>query len=402
MNKKIQISFDKETYYELDGSIDKYSRVLKFVLPFERIEEVYKFNPGKLFLDPEKINCYKNIYVIDENGTEYSCLNCILGFDRYEDPLIVYSASIDYVMENVISDNKKIDIDNMIITTSMPKKYMPYIGNLEFKYKRFKKIYINRYVDNNKVIIKYSISSSKKVKYSELSDILYSLMELTFLYFGDIPKIEKICAHADKEVNIYFANAPKYMQRSNIYKSANNGILAFVEAKCINKDVLDSFIKFRKNTKILFDLLMIHMNGDGYLEITNSMLIQLLEGMYKTNNPGTKKEMREILEDYFINNSTIKTLLVRRDKVNAGDQHNTSIFLYKAKEHRNCLSHLNMNETKKVFYDVENNYAYWKLCLALRIYIMQCINVEINQSGFNNIKTSIESWAKKRRFKYKK
>ena len=108
MNKKIQISFDKETYYELDGSIDKDSRVLKFVLPFERIEEVYKFNPGKLFLDPEKINCYKNIYVIDENGTEYSCLNCILGFDRYEDPLIVYSASIDYVMENVISDNKKI------------------------------------------------------------------------------------------------------------------------------------------------------------------------------------------------------------------------------------------------------------------------------------------------------
>lgn len=402
MNKKIQISFDKEIYYEVDGNIDKESRVLKFVLPFENFKEVYKFNPGELFLDPEKINCYKNIYVIDENGTEYSCLNCILGYDRYEDPLMIYSAPIDYVMENIISDTKKIDIDNMIITTSMPKKYMPYIANLEFKYKRFKNICINRYIDNNKVIIEYSISSSKKVKYSDLSDILYSLMELTFLYLGDIPKIEKICAHADKDVNVYFANAPKYMQRSNIYKSAKNGILAFVEPKCINKNVLDSFTKFRKNTKILFDLLMIHMNGDGYLEITNSMLIQLLEGMYKTNNPGSKKELWEILEYYFKNNTVIKTLLVRRDKVNAGDQHNTSIFLYKAKEHRNYLSHLNMNEPKKVFYEIENNYAYWKLCLALRIYIIQSINVDINQDGFKEIKTSIESWAKKRRFKYKK
>lgn len=32
MNKKIQISFDKEIYYEVDGNIDKESRVLKFVL----------------------------------------------------------------------------------------------------------------------------------------------------------------------------------------------------------------------------------------------------------------------------------------------------------------------------------------------------------------------------------
>ena len=61
-----------------------------------------------------------------------------------------------------------------------------------------------------------------------------------------------------------------------------------------------------------------------------------------------------------------------------------------------------MNEPKKVFYEIENNYAYWKLCLALRIYIIQSINVDINQDGFKEIKTSIESWAKKRRFKYKK
>ena len=144
------------------------------------------------------------------------------------------------------------------------------------------------------------------------------------------------------------------------------------------------------------------MNGDGYLEITNSMLVQLLEGFFKTINPGTNKNLREILGDYFISNQEINSLLVKRDLKDGGDIHHTPIFLLKAKEHRHYLSHLNMNGPKKVFYQLENIYANWKLCLCLRIYIMQYLSIHINNTEFNKTKYSIEEWAKNHHLRYKK
>ena len=45
---------------------------------------------------------------------------------------------------------------------------------------------------------------------------------------------------------------------------------------------------------------MTNMNGDSYVEIKNSMLVQLLEGLYKTMNPGAKMDLWQILEFYFL------------------------------------------------------------------------------------------------------
>lgn len=403
MNKKkiLKISIDKNTFYDIEGTLDLDSRVLDFIISINIFNDAFKFQANELFLHPERINENKVIYVVDENETYYSCFNCIFGF-KYNDPLQIYSSPIDFIIENAISDTNNINVDKIIFKTSLPRKYSLYILNMHIKYTRTKDIFINKSFDNDKMIIEYSITSNKKTEYNKLSAIMYSLLELSFLCLGDIPKIEKVSVYSENAMNYYFACAPKYIQRANIYSSSTNGVLACIEPGTISSNLVKYFIKFRKNTKILFDLLMIHMNGDGYLEMTNSMLVQLLEGFYKTNNPGTNKELREILDFYYIQNPVIKTLLVRRDLKNAGDVHNTPIFLLKAKEHRHYLSHLNMNESKKVFFQLENNYAYWKLCHGLRIYIMQIISLPINFDEYDKFKNSVERWAKDHRLRYKK
>lgn len=403
MNSKkiIKISIDRNKLINVNGSLDLINRVLEIFIDFDKFEDAFNFPAKELFLHPEKINENKVVYVVDENGIYYSCFNCIFGFN-YNNPLRIYSSPIDFIMENILSDTNNIDTNKITFKTSLPKKYSLYIGKMSFKYTKTKEIIIDKYIDNDKLIIEYSIKSNTKVPYNNLSRIIYSLLEVSFLCLGDVPRIERVSIYNEIEMIYYFESAPKYIQRANIYRSTTNGVLSYVESKTISATLIKRFIKFRKDTKILFDLLMIHMNGDGYLEITNSMLVQLLEGFYKTINSGTNKELWEILDFYYIQNPIIKTLLVSRDLKTAGDVHNTPIFLLKAKEHRHYLSHLNMNESKKVFFQLENNYAYWKLCHGLRIYIMQIISLPINFEEYDKFKNSVETWAKEHRLRYKK
>lgn len=396
-----KISIDKQKFYDIDGTLDLDNRVIDFNLSFDKFEDVFGFKARELFLHPERINENRVIYVCDDNGIYYSCFNCIFGF-KYSDPLHIYSAPIDFIIENMLTDTKDVDINKLTLKTSFPKKYVAYIADMDFKYSKNKKVSIKKSFDNEKLIINYTIESDEKVKYEKLSTIVYSVLELTFLLLGDIPKIEEVSMMNDSEIKLYFENAQKYIQRNNIYRSSSNGILGYLENKKINGKVIKKFLRFRKDTKILFDLLMIHINGDGYLEMTNSMLVQLLEGFYKTMNPGINKDLREILNEYFISNSEIATLMVKRDLKDGGDFHHTPIFLLKAKEHRHYLSHLNMNESKKVFYQLENIYANWKLCLCLRIYIMQYLSIDVDEMEFDKTKSSIEKWARSHHLRYKK
>lgn len=397
-----KLSIDKYSFFDIDGILDIQKRTINLNIPFTEFESIFKFKPGELFLNPDKINKFKTIYVCDDKNNKYSCLNCIFGF-KYNEPINIYSAPIDLIIENKISETENIHIDKLVFTTSFPKKYSLYINNFSFKYTKSKQISTKKYVENDKVFIDYTIVVSKSTEYDKLSSILYSLIELTFLFLGDIPKIEKIKMYNnDDEFILYSESAPKYMQRKNIFRSSNNGILAYFDSNIISPSLLKTFIKFRNQTKILFDMLMINMNGDGYIEITNSMLVQLLEGLYKTINQINKKELRDILDFYYLKNPTINSLLEKRDLKDAGDSLHTPIFLLKAKEQRHYLSHLNMNQQKKVFYQLENNYAYWKLNLAIRIYIMQNLDVTINQEEFDKMKASIERWAKDHHLRYKK
>lgn len=395
------ISVDKENFFEVTGSFDVESRIINFIISFDVLKSVFNLDCAELIMNPERLSTNKVIYLRDENGTYYSCFNCIFGF-KLKEELKIYTAPIEYVLENVLTNERNVETNKLVFRTSMPKKFSSYISNVGFKYDKDIVISIKKLIDNDKVIIDYIVSSLQKYKYDKLSNIIYTILEMTFLYLGDIPSIDKISIFNEKEILLYIENAPKYIQREGIYGSSTNGILSYIEPKTISKKQIKKFKEFRRQTKIIFDLLMTNMNGDSYVEIKNSMMVQLLEGLYKTVNPGVKIELRQILEFYFLQNSAINTLLVKRDLKSAGDQNKTPIFLFKAKEHRNYLSHLNMNEEKNVFYQLENIYANWKLNHCIRIYIMQLIGITINNDEFEKTKTSIEKWAKGHKFRYKK
>ena len=49
---------------------------------------------------------------------------------------------------------------------------------------------------------------------------------------------------------------------------------------------------------------MISQNGIGYIEINNSLLVQLIEGTYITLNNDNNKKLWEILEYYFLKDWT--------------------------------------------------------------------------------------------------
>ena len=399
--KITRISVDKENFFDVTGSFDVESRIINLIISFDVLKSVFNLNCAELVMNPEKLNTNKVVYLCDENGMYYSCFNCIFGF-KLKEELKIYTAPIEYILENVLTDERNVETNKLVFRTSMPKKFSLYISNVDFKYDKDIEISIKRLFDNDKVIIDYTVSSSKKYKYDKLSNIIYTILEMTFLYLGDIPRVDQISIFNEKKIVLYIENAPKYIQRKGIYRSSTNGILSYIEPQSISKKQIKAFKKLRKQTKIIFDLLMTNMNGDSYVEIKNSMLVQLLEGLFKTMNPGVKMDLWQILEFYFLQNSVISTLLVKRDLKLAGDQHNTPIFLFKSKEHRHYLSHLNMNEEKNVFYQLENIYANWKLSHCIRIYIMQLIGVTINNDEFEKTKTSIEKWAKDHKFRYKK
>ena len=222
----------------------------------------------------------------------------------------------------------------------------------------------------------FRIESKTKTKREKLDDVLYRVLEIVYLVFGSIPKIEKYIFYiGDDEIILYQKLADKYFQ--NLKSGSNDSALSVISSEVLTADLIKRFIKFRKDTYILYDVFMTSQNGIGYMEMNNSLLVQLIEGTYITLNNDNKKELWQILEYYFLKDNTIKQLLNQKDLKNANDSHNTSIFLLKAKEHRHYLSHFNMNENKKVFEQLENNYAQFKLILCLRIIYMNYLNIKV-------------------------
>lgn len=192
---------------------------------------------------------------------------------------------------------------------------------------------------------------------------------MIMLMFGDIPTISNIIIdYNNKEIEALFEIVEKYKPKK--LKSLGKDILGCITLDTINKANIKKFEQFRKETKIIYDLFMINVNSNGYIEMKNCNLIQLMEGMYKAIVK-PKCELRNILLFYFNNSKTSKKILTRRDKRVVQDPNKTPIFIYKANNHRNYLSHLNVKQKKNVFYKLENIYAYWKLCLCVRVFILE-------------------------------
>ena len=240
-----------------------------------------------------------DFYIVDENGKEYSCIGCVAGL-YFGQSIKIKVISINLIFEDLIHNSEDLKTNYIKFETSYPRhyKYGSYIKNFKIKYTQDKTIYIKKEFTNELIKINISIESKTETKREKLDDLLYSLLEIIYLLFGCIPKLEKYTfKFNNKYINTYFNIADKYFQ--NTKSVSSDDCLSIIDETILTKDLIKKFIKFRKETSILYDMFMINQNGMNYVEITNSMLVQLIEGTYKTFT-GLDKKLWEILD--FISN----------------------------------------------------------------------------------------------------
>lgn len=390
-----KLSLDKENYYDINCYLDLENLSLQFNLSLDEYFNIFK---QSFFRQISMIN----LYLVDKNNINYSCIGCIFSYNKDSSNINLNSTSINFILKNYIGDEKNILTDKIMFETSYPEHYLYncYINEFIIKYTSKKVIKINKKVDylNKKFVLIFTIESKVKTRREKLDDLLYAILEIVYLIFGCIPKLEKYKFNIDgEEVTFYQKIVDKYYQ--NLKSGSNDSALSVIDSNILTADLIKKFIKFRKDTHILYDIFMTSQNGIGYIEMNNSLLVQLIEGTYITLNNDNSKTLREILNYYFLNDSCVKNLLNKKDLRKANDINRTPIFLLKAKEHRHYLSHFNMNENKNIYKFLENNYAEFKLILCLRIIYMKHLNISIDQEKLNKIIESVNKWGERHKIK---
>lgn len=307
--------------------------------------------------------------------------------------------STDVILENEISEKFDINTKKVVFKTKYlgSSKYMAYIKNIKFKYDSNKSVELNIYKEED-TIIEISISSTRLHNYNKLSKIIYTILEMITLIIGDMPIIDEVYFYVgDKKSNIYFSAVDKYNPE---HKKKNCvDVLGYITEETINKKTIDDFINFRKKTKIIYDLFLININRPNYKEIVNCNFVQMIEGLYKSLI-STKDNLVDELKYFYYRTKNAKRILSTRDKRRIKSNEQTEIFIYKAKNQRHYLSHLNSNEKKNVFYGLENVYAYWKLSLAIRLFILDYLDIKYDNNLLKNYIDKVNKWAKDNKLRY--
>lgn len=394
-----KISINKVEFYKVKGSLNTANKRVLFEISKEQLKEIFDIDiHGILFQSDVIEKKIRNIYIIGEDERIYSCIGCIFSVHTKE-TICFSSVSVDLIMQNALTDTIDIKTKELTFKTyySGHPIHSSYIKSFNFNYNSNKKIIINTYSDDD-FHIDFTIKSKNECSYNKMSKIIYTVIEMLMLMFGDIPTITDIkTQYKEQEVKLYFEIVDKYKAKKT--KSIGKEILGNFSQETINKESIKKFELFRDNTKIIYDLFMTTVNSNGYIEIKNCNLIQLMEGMYKTLVK-SKEELRDILIYYFTNSKSSRKILTRRDKRRVKDQNNTQVFIYKAVNHRNYLSHLNLKQNKNVFYGLENIYAYWKLCVCIRVYILEYIGISYDNKLLVKYIKEIENWVMKRKLRF--
>lgn len=383
--KIIKVSTDCLSFVDIDGLLDIQKKSFSFVLSINEYSVLFKDDPRKT-LKPI------NLFFVDENGKKYSCFNCIIGF-KFSSNVAFTCSSIDLILENVFSPVEDILVDEVTLQTSFPKSnsLICYIENINFDYNESITINIKKSVskESNRLII--SASSKSKINYKKLDNYAFYTLELLFLLFGCMPKIENFSVKIETDIiGIHINLVDKYYQ--NLKNGSTTACLIDITKDIFTKELLEKFIKFRKNTLILYDMFMITVNSSNYLEIKNSTYVQLLEGTYRTIISSSDSELWEILKYYFRVSPVTNMLLNSYDLKDSNNKYYTPIFLHKSLNHRNYLSHLNVTEHKNIFYELENNYAQMKFILCLRLTYMNYLGLRADKDKLNKLLTSITKW----------
>lgn len=393
------ISLDKQNFFNVYGLIDLENRNIQFKLTFEELKKILRIDIEELLFGLDSVmKKLENIYLYDENNILYSCMGCIFSI-KAKSVVEFTSVAINIILENTVTDLADLKINKVTFKTNYlgHSIHAAYIKSYGFSYDSTKKIFVNTYTDDN-FNIDIVVESSKKYSYYKLSKIIYTYLEMLFLVFGDMPTItEVLLLENDKKIKLHFDIVEKYKPKYK--KRHGKEILGTITTKSINRETMKKFEKYRKETKIIYDLLMITINSEGYVEMKNCNLVQIMEGMYRTLT-GSTENLEQIIIHYFNDYNNSKRLLSKRDKRQVNDPNSTQIFIYKTKNHRNYLSHLNLNQNKNVFYQLENNYAYWKLCLCIRIYLLEYLMIDCDNNSLKKRLEEIDSWAKKNKLRF--
>ncbi len=393
-----KISIDSTNFFEVEGTLDIKNKNVIIDISFEQLNKIFGIDVKELLFGSDKvIDKTKNIYVLDKSGKKYSCIGCIFSYNAKE-RIVLSSVAIDLILENTFSDS----IDMMTKRITFKTYYLghsihsAYIKGYDFKYNSNNKVIINKYTDEN-IHIDITVENKRMTNYFRMSEIVYSIIEFIKLIFGDIPYIDEIIIETDGEViKPHFTIVDKYMTKNK--KRNGKEIVGCITPEVLNRKTLKAFQKFRKDTKIIYDLFMINTNENGYKEMQNCNLVQIMEGFYNTLIKPDEK-LRNIIEYYF-SNKTSRKLLTKRDKRRIKTKENTQIFIYKAVNHRHYLSHLNVTENKNVFYKLENIYAYWKISMCIRIFILEYLKINYDKKRIPMYTKEIEDWARKNKLRF--
>ena len=389
-----KMSIDKVNFYDVSGNLDLINRIVSLNVDFNDAQTMLDIsNLAKLYFSDEVDEKLKLIYLKSDKGIDYTCFNGIFGMN-IEDKLSIVSNSIDMIIENGMLDTINDKINSLKVKFSFNRRCVvgSVFKDLDFYYTSDKKINVTSSLFVDKIYIDISVDSKKMCGYDKLSQIIYTLAEMIFLIVGDMPCTEETIGRLDNiDINYYFDIVDKY---KNLGKNKKSIVLNVIDSSTLNKNNMKKFELFRRNTKIIYDLFLRVVNCDDYTEIKNCNLIQIIEGLYKTIQNNYKIELRLLLDAYFNSSVSMKKILSRRDKRKIAHDNQTPIFIYKSVNHRNYLSHLEHNQVKNVFFKTENIYAYYKLVLSLRVFLLEYIGIGFDEYSLIDAVNKIESLAK--------
>lgn len=358
-------------------------------ISYSLVEKIFKM---KDIRDIKEVNLV--LYSNDNNS--YYCYNCIFGFKICPN-FSIYTVSIDYILSNSNTSLDTLKVKEYEMILELPKEIkLNYIDEkIEFKYNKFIEIVIKREYNEKTKMITLNIISNKMMYARNLSNICYNIYELFIIYFGTGIKIlsRRYYQYDNNYIEVLSNIANKYCY--GIQNNIKSGIFIKINKNSINRDVLKKFGDFKRKTYLLNDVYLTITNTDTYKEIKINMMIQCIEGFYRSIT-GSKEELYVILENVFLKNNYYNKILSNKDKRKVKvDNRSETIFLFKAKNHRHYFSHLNENKRKSLFNDLQLNYAYWKIVIAYRLMLIKYLDIQYDKELLDKIIFDINEYKEK-------